>query len=256
VRPKQSYIIWFSQRTGSTLLCGALADTGIAGRPTELLNDYATFDLRRLFDADDAATLQQKIWQSGTTPNGVFGLKVSFSEPHNTMMTKQLPTLPGCPQGNHPRVAAWQHALPNCKHIFLTRRNRVRLAVSWWRAIRSGEWHRASGVRDGENPRRDDYRFDAIRQLLLEADLREAGIQEFLAAGGITPLTVVYEDFVADFEGTLRRILAFLEVPGREGVVIPAPRYARLADQLSEAWALRFRRELQAEWPNKGWGWE
>ena len=38
MKPNLSYIIWFSQSTGSTLLCQALASTGIAGRPAELLH--------------------------------------------------------------------------------------------------------------------------------------------------------------------------------------------------------------------------
>lgn len=37
MRPVLSYTIWFSQRTGSTLLCHALESTGVAGRPGEWL---------------------------------------------------------------------------------------------------------------------------------------------------------------------------------------------------------------------------
>jgi trehalose 2-sulfotransferase len=35
--PTQSYTIWFSQRTGSTLLNRALSSTGVAGDPGEWL---------------------------------------------------------------------------------------------------------------------------------------------------------------------------------------------------------------------------
>lgn len=35
MEPKLSYTIWFTQRTGSTLLCQALEGTGIAGVPNE-----------------------------------------------------------------------------------------------------------------------------------------------------------------------------------------------------------------------------
>ncbi|WP_019506605.1 Stf0 family sulfotransferase [Pleurocapsa sp. PCC 7319] len=38
MKPKLSYTIWFSQRTGSTLLCRALQSTGLAGKPSEWLN--------------------------------------------------------------------------------------------------------------------------------------------------------------------------------------------------------------------------
>ncbi|SEO75414.1 Stf0 sulphotransferase [Paenibacillus sp. OV219] len=67
-QPKLSYTIWFSQRTGSTLLGEALASTGVAGNPAEWLH----------FQSNDPLTMtrediEQK-WQHGTTPNGVFGI--------------------------------------------------------------------------------------------------------------------------------------------------------------------------------------
>ena len=37
MKPRLSYTIWFSQRTGSTVLCKALESTGIAGKPNEWL---------------------------------------------------------------------------------------------------------------------------------------------------------------------------------------------------------------------------
>ena len=38
MKPRLPYTIWFSQRTGSTLLCKALESTGIAGKPNEWFN--------------------------------------------------------------------------------------------------------------------------------------------------------------------------------------------------------------------------
>ena len=80
MRPSQSYIIWFSQRVGSTLLADVLSATGIAGKPQELFNEYTTFDLMGLFGVSEPVELREAIWRSGMTTNGVFGLKVSFSD--------------------------------------------------------------------------------------------------------------------------------------------------------------------------------
>ena len=131
----------------------------------------------------------------------------------------------------------------------------MRLAVSWWKAIKSGEFHRPVDTAGVESLGSDEYVFDAIRHLVLDADMREAGIQEFFIEAGIVPLTIVYEDFVAEYEMTIRRVLDFLEIPGRETVVIPPLYYEKLADELSEEWVQRFRRELQADWQYRGWGW-
>lgn len=135
LKPHFSYAIWFSQRTGSTLLSKALESTGIAGNLGEwlTLNDDES-NLLDKYGLNSYKELQKKLWQIGTTPNGVFGLKVSIYEPffENILDTlKQFPTN-NIEETN--RVKIWQNAFPNCKHIFLTRRNKVRLAVSWRRS--------------------------------------------------------------------------------------------------------------------------
>ncbi|MEM8821638.1 MAG: Stf0 family sulfotransferase [Pseudomonadota bacterium] len=52
-----SYTIWFSQRVGSTWLCDALAATGIAGRPAELLHTGEPADLPMQYGEADATGL-------------------------------------------------------------------------------------------------------------------------------------------------------------------------------------------------------
>ena len=78
--------------------------------------------------------------------------------------------------------------------------------------------------------------------------MREAGIQEFLSEAGIVPLTIVYEDLVAEYEVNVRRVLDFLEISGRETAAIPPSYYDKQTDEMSEKWVQRFRRELQADW--------
>ena len=82
MRPTLSYIVWTSQRTGSTLLCKALELTGIAGKPNELLTVGEPFDLFKMHEVDTLEALQRKLWELGTTSNGVFGLKLGIIEPH------------------------------------------------------------------------------------------------------------------------------------------------------------------------------
>jgi trehalose 2-sulfotransferase len=253
MRPAQSYIVWFSQRTGSTVFCRALEDTGIAGKPNELLNVQAPYDLLTEFGVSSYRAAQEKLWELGSTPNAVFGLNVSMHEPHNTAITQQLAKFDGCPCVKMPRLRIWENVFPNCRHIFMTRRNKVRLAVSWWKAIKSGQFHSYPGAKEGNKCTSADYSFEAIRHLMLDADMREAGMQELFTEAGVTPFTVVYEDFIANYEHTIRAVLDFLEIPERAGVSIPPPYYSRLADALSEEWTERFRKELQSDWQIRGW---
>ena len=240
--PKLSYTIWFSQRTGSTLLNTALASTGVAGDPSEWLHfqhhDPATFELEHL----------ERIWEHGTTPNGVFGIKLQFEQKwvdaFRTML--ELPVQAS-------RSEVWSAAFPNCsKHIYMTRRNKVRLAVSWWRAIVSGEWHRKFGEKPQEQDIADQYNYDAINHLILESTMCEAAIEDFFSESNIVPLTIVYEDFIQDYEGTVMKVLEYLDIPA-EGVTVGPPAFDKLADDVAEQWVQRYREERQRGWENVRW---
>lgn len=250
--PQRSYTLWFSQRTGSTLLAKALESTGIAGRPNEWLQSESELDLLHQYDVNDVVGLQARLWELGSTPNGVFGIKHSFHEPHFSHLIRLLQKIPGSPQKDQPRPAVWEHTFPNHRHIFMTRRNKVRLAVSWWRAICSQEWHRTAGSAAREADLSGLYNFDAINHLYLEASMREAGIQEFLSEASIVPLTVTYEDFVHNYEGTVKAVLRYLGLEAA-GITVAAPHFERLADAVTETWVQRFRAERQSDWDHHGW---
>lgn len=250
MKPRSSYTIWFSQRTGSTLLYKALESTGVAGVPREWFN--CPPDLLTTFQKKDHAELQEYLWKLGTTSNGVFGISHSFYEPHFSQLIETLRKFPVCPPNVTKRTAVWKQVFPNHRHIFMTRRNKVRLAVSWWRAIQSGEWHVPADESRKPVDLSDAYSFDAIDHLYNECSMREAGIQGFFDEGGITPLNIFYEDFDQNYEGVVRTILDHLELDS-SSVTIAPPALTRLADDVSEEWVQRFREERQHGWTNRGW---
>jgi LPS sulfotransferase NodH len=248
LKPKLSYTIWFTQRTGSSLLCMVLAAMDIAGKPGEYLyepnipKDYSS----------SPAKLQQYLWNIASTDNGVWGLKHSFYEPAFSRLIETLKEFPTCPPEETNRTAIWESAFPNHRHIFMTRRNKVRLAVSWWKAIQSQEWHRVRGEKPKAVDLTEAYSFEAIKHLYIECSMREAGSQEFFAEGSIVPLTIVYEDFILRYEETVYNVLHFLGLE-HVSVHVPPPSLDQTADEMTEQWVQRFRQELQQEWRNKGW---
>jgi LPS sulfotransferase NodH len=254
-RPVRSYCVWFSQRVGSTLLTQTLEDTGLAGRPREWLN-AGTAGMLAAYGVSNALELRDELWRKATTDNGIIGVKYGMTEGlHRELTSLFAGAVAGGvdPDGRK----AWEAFFPDCKHVFMTRRNKVRLAVSWWRAIQSEEWHRPnrSSPRTvvGDRVQKaspadliDRYSFDAIQHLLAEASLREMDMQEQFDRWGIVPHTVVYEDFIASYEPTVRGVLDYLQIPDRQGIPIPTAAFDPLADEISEAWAQRFRREHPA----------
>jgi LPS sulfotransferase NodH len=251
--PVLSYTIWFSQRTGSTLLCHALDSTGVAGHPGEHLQDNnqgtTLQDLYARHNARSPAELRSRIWEAASTPNGVLGLKHGIVEPAFTTTLDAFREIDGH-DGTRPGI--WANTIPNGRHIFMTRRNKVRLAVSWWKAIQSQEWHRLHGVPPQAIDLADRYAPGPIDQLMSESVMREAAIQEFFAQGKIVPFNVVYEDFVSGYEQTVFDILSWLGLESAATTVAP-PAYERLSDAVSEDWVEQFRHDKQAGWKYRAW---
>jgi LPS sulfotransferase NodH len=241
--PSQSYAIWFSQRVGSTLLSQALEDTGIAGRPREWFTDNDNVGILAKHGVATPSELRELLWREATSTNGVIGVKYGMVAAQHEQLTalfrELLPTGRADADDRH----AWEAIFPRCQHVFMTRRNKVRLAVSWWRAIKSGEWHRASGAPAPTLDVVDKYDYDAIDYLRLEVDTRESLIHDLLARWSVAVHTIVYEDLVAHYDATIRGVLDFLQIPDRENARIPAPAFAQLADDLSDAWCERYERE-------------
>lgn len=248
------YTIWFSQRNGSSLLCEGLKSTGMLGNPGEYFTIQRNETLIDYYGATNYQNLQDIVYNSGTSANGVFGIKTNAPMKEHDPIIEELKKFPKVGKNTVGNYAIWEGLFPNCKHIFLTRRNKVRQAVSWWKAIVTNEWHRKSN--DAVPQMKEDlgakYDFDAIKHLLIETTIRESKIQSFLEEGKQKALTVVYEDFIKDFNGTIIKIGDFLGEKIDENQ-IASPYYTKLADDISEVWVERFRNELQKDWQNKIW---
>ncbi|MEN0006653.1 MAG: Stf0 family sulfotransferase, partial [Bacteroidota bacterium] len=147
------------------------------------------------------------------------------------------------PIDNHELI--WSEIFPNAKHIYLTRRNKVRQAVSWWKAIQDETWHLRAGEKraKGDDFYEGKYVFDALMHLFKELMLKECATQAYFSKHNIVPFTVVYEDFVADYEATIHRIINFLGIP-HNGYTVATPKLQRTANAHSELWVDRFRKDL------------
>ncbi len=247
----QSYRIWFSQRNGSTLLSLALERTGVAGKPKELFNIAEDETMRAHYQVDSFDALKDKLWSLGSTPNGVMAVKHSLHTSHYAKIMSELKELKQTTSLGDELI--WEELFPNCKHIFMTRRNKLRQSVSWWKAINDGVWHRKKAEDTAnENNLIDKYNANALNHLLLETVLRECSIQEYFAKYKIKPLTIVYEDFVLDYESTIRRVLDFIGIDHSE-LELEAPPLHKTATDFSEGWVNQFRGDLQEGWDKVIW---
>jgi LPS sulfotransferase NodH len=250
-KPRHAYWICFTPRTGSALLCQLLRATGVAGRPEEYFwRDNEPLYRARWHVASYRDYLERAI-EEGTTPNGIFGAKVGAGV-YLSHFFHQLRTLPQFEDATPSLFAILSALFPDLKCIWLTRRNKVRQAVSWWKAVQSNVWVQHPMEAPSAAPPLT-YHFAAIDQLANESVMQDAAWAECFAAWHIKPLTIVYEDFIDDYAGTVAHILRYLEVSDPYVLDDTAITLARQADSLSEAWVQRYREEKQHNWLNRAW---
>jgi trehalose 2-sulfotransferase len=237
--PAASYLVCGTPRGGTSLLCGLLAGTGLAGRPEEYFWRDDEPEWSRRWGVTGFADYLRAAVAHGTTPNGVFGAKVMFG--YLPDLLGKLAALPGN-QGFADRVLL-ERAFPNLQFVWIWREDVVAQAVSWSRAIQTGVWYQGDARRTAATPPHFD--FQQIHGLAQQAIADRGGWERWFAAQQIEPFGVGYEELVADMVGTTRRVLAFLGIVPPEDVQITAGT-ASQADALNRQWAARYRELLAA----------
>lgn len=244
---RTSYLVCSTARTGSTLLCEALRDTGIAGRPGEYFYEGVEQFLEREWGRQDMPYVEylNGVMRGFATPNGIWGAKVMWV--HFEPSLARLHQIPEYVRLSRPELLS--HIFPSLHYIWITRRDKVRQAVSQLKAMQTGVWK----VEKGETPvpaQEPRFDFDAIDFLVQANVMHEVAWQEYFAEGSIIPFTVVYEDLVAELDQTILRILEYLGIPLPDKLSFGEGRLEKQADSVSEEWCQRYL-ELKGEWIQK-----
>jgi LPS sulfotransferase NodH len=259
------YLVCATQRSGSTLLCELLKGTGVAGRPEEYfeaesdtgvpphpgrflegaprtgvgIRDDPTPPVAPPYSSlegiEDYHEHLERTFAAGSTDNGVFGAKLMFNQlPELRALAGALPEYSDLDVGE---LLAALFADPT--YIWVSRRDKVRQAVSLWKALQNRRW------RDGEAGERAplQYRYDGIDHLVRLFETDDAGWRAHFSRCGITPLEIGYEDdLTRDPESTVRAALDWIGVSAPPGWRLDAP-MERQADAVSEEWVTRYCRD-------------
>lgn len=222
-----SYVIATSPRSGSNLLCEALTQTGIAGKPAEL-------GLKFCGSVPYDEYVRARIRDFGTD-NGVAGVKLFWGQVQFLVRRCHPPT---------DSDGLLERFFPGAKYIRLVRRDRRGQAISLYRALATNEFRRRLGVANplitGPDPEFDG---NAIRQLEERLDRQEAAWCESFGRRRITPLVLEYESLVDHRCEDVARVLNFIGQDPAAAFTIPEPRFLRQADSKTAEW----RRLMDAE---------
>ena len=216
------YVICSTQRSGSTLFCHLLTQTGVLGIPGELfgkpdiLAGFAQrFGLQLPQDMDQLAA---RIVGVRRSRNDVFGFKA-----HWHIFERAQADF------------SFEERLPDLRYVHLARRDTVMQAVSLARARASNQFSAAAAA--SQEPL---YDREAIQSAMMALAGEKAGWEGFFFARKIAPLRLTYEDVVADPQRSVSAVAEYLGVAAPPPVSIARTPDRQMRDRVSEQWAERF----------------
>jgi trehalose 2-sulfotransferase len=246
------YLVLATPRSGSTLLGQGLQASRLAGDPKEFFGHKMSFWMER-WQTPTLPSYAARLREARATSNGVFGAKLIYRQLlHLESLARREPELAHLPL---PEIL--HRLFPNLHLVWVTREDKVRQAISWFKARQTGVWGQDQGQcspklgrasRLGDEPLQPGelaFEYDGIATLVRQAEAEDAAIGQFFAMNGIEPFRVVYEEFTPRYEETILALLRWLGITPPPDLTLPNPRTVKLADDRTDEWVARFR-ELQA----------
>ncbi|HEV2790036.1 MAG TPA: Stf0 family sulfotransferase [Solirubrobacterales bacterium] len=282
-QPDRSYIVCATPRSGSTLVCHALEETGVAGRPEEYfealrhsgrprrpeeyflgVEDQSIRDHLGERSVGSDPQPRSPLWsraaydrylewamETGTTDNCVFGAKLMWG--YFGEFVSLLRNIPA--HRDVPLAELLPAVFPDLTFVRVVRANKVRQAVSLWKAVQTATWREdqasakaASVEEDGSPPYRSfieehrpqlRFHYKAIDHLLQQLLWEEASWDAFFEHAGIKPILVLYENFAADYETSTLNLLERLDLSPPDDFEFE-PRMKRQSDRINDDWTRRY----------------
>jgi LPS sulfotransferase NodH len=244
-----SYIICATPRSGSTLLCDLLLETGKAGKPASYYRrqsipywaEHLGVPLPHApGEVEFERTYLSAVIREGKGDTGIFGLRLMWENARELSIRLEsfYPEL----ENDRSRFAK---AFGQVGFLHLSRQDKIAQAISRLKAEQSGLWHVAADGSERERVaahRAPAYDAERIAAFIDEAETHDAAWRRWFAEQGIEPLHLTYEALTADPRRSLAAVLRHLGLDERLAEAADV-KTRKMADQQSHEWAARFRAE-------------
>ncbi len=229
-----NYIICATPRSGSTLLCEALRNSGLAGNPDEYFGSMHVERWTEKWQTHSEKEYLDKVIAYGRGGNGVWGIKIMRLYWQDVINHLQRAT--GFTEVSETELL--NACFPDLRYIWITRRNKVRQAISWMKFVQGSAWHW-----ENEKPQELtglEFKPDVIEAFISQTAIDETAWLEFFQKLGVQPYVVVYEDFTHAYEETAKDILKYLGIPFQKKLVFGQRRMKKQADVLTDEWVQKY----------------
>lgn len=203
----RTYLIAFTLRNGSTLLCDYLTQNGM-GSPTEYFQYPFGEANRWAYQAlgvptDDFVGYLREL--RAQAPNGIFGAKLTWD--HKLVLLENARRL-------DPKIQELEDLFPGVKWIFVQRRDKIAQAISLWRAVKTGRWHSLDPKVENAQL---EYDYFGIIWHLFTILFDEYLWEDYFQRRGLQPATVYYENLVRDPNNTIMQLVNYIQ--GQEKII-------------------------------------
>jgi LPS sulfotransferase NodH len=246
MRPALSYIICATPRSGSYLLCEALRNTGVAGRPTEYLSQTFEAHWAARWRTESYRAYIDKVLEAGTTPNRVFGVKLHIHQfEYCCGKLRGLAGLEG-----KTNFELMREVFDNPRYLWIRRRDKLAQAISYLKANQSNVWWDSEAPPAPyarPTPERVHFDFHGIERNMARMEREELAWQAYFEANGIEPVATIYEELAEAYEASALRILYRLGITPPAGLSFGQRSLHKQHNSESARWAQRYRRLEQAQ---------
>ncbi len=236
--PEKSYLILYSARSGSNLLCNYLTKVGI-GNPVEAFNANRNYRNHLGWDIDFGDPVEyMKTLIYKQSVDGIMGMKLSILQ--FNLLLETAASLFDATELNDSEVV--ETLFPNVKYIQIHRKDKIKQAISFSKAVQNGIWFEEVGADTSYK----DYVIPAVydrnhiercfdRQLM-----QDVAWKHYLSKNKLPYLHVWFEDLINEPQKTIQDIYDFLGIKGKQ---VASASLRKQSDSRSEKWEMRFKNE-------------
>lgn len=222
-KPAKILIIASTGRCGSHMLGHALHETKKFGFPLEYANFANLKEWEKRLNVDGIQQVIAKLKMLRTSPNGVFGIKIHYSQ------IEQF--------GNFESLLRY---LPNAYYILLSRKNVLKQAVSLSIASQTGVWI------SGQKPINDNitYDFEEIDSCLRSIIRDNSSWRYTLSANGCNYIEMDFDHVRHDLPNSIKRIANFVGCEIDEADIPDTQITKKQSNEINKEWERKYLLEI------------